>query len=199
MGIKYTVHTTPQPDTKEEKPLCHARALSCGTKKMDDICKLICARSTVSSADVKAVLDSMVWVIGFSLRNGNHVELEELGHFSPSLRSHKLPGGKYSVTVDGVNFRCSGKLKQEMAGAELEKVKHSPLRSLEERKTCLMDYIRRNGHISVRTYAEQNGCTRYKAENDLKRFVEEGLVRRVGSHTHILYVLPVASEPHQGE
>lgn len=189
MGIRYTIHPTPQPDTNEEEPLCHARALSYGTKRMEDICKLVCERSTVSSADVKAVLDSMVWVIGFSLKHGNHVELEDLGHFSPSLRSRQLPGGKYSVVVDGVNFRCSGKLKQEMAEAELERVKYPPLLSLEERKACMIDYIRRNGHISVRTYAEQSGCTRYKAGNDLKRFVEEGLVCRVGSHTHVLYVL----------
>lgn len=28
--------------------------------------------------DVKAVLDSFVWAIGFSLESGQHVELEEL-------------------------------------------------------------------------------------------------------------------------
>lgn len=189
MGIRYTVHPTPQPDAREEKTLSHARALSWSTKKMDDICQLICQRSTVSSADVKAVLDSMVWVIGFSLKSGDHVELENLGHFSPSLRSRKLPNGSYSVAVDGVNFRCSTKLKKEMASAKLKRVKRLSLLTLEERKASMMRYIEVNGHISVRTYAEQSNCTRYRAESDLKHFVDEGLLCRVGSRTHVLYVL----------
>lgn len=188
MAIKYTVHETPQPGSRKKKPLVHARALSCGTKKIDDICALVCSRSSISPADVKAVLDSMVWVIGLSLSSGNHVELENLGHFSPSLRTQKLPNGKYSVEVDGVNFRCSPKLKEEMEKTELEREKLPELRSLDVRKAQMQDYIQRNGHISIPVYAGLNACSRYRAEADIKQFIADGIIRRIGSHTHVLYI-----------
>lgn len=87
MAIKFKVHQTPQPNGRKGEKLIHARAVSDGTVKMDYMCKMICARSSISPADVKAVLDSFVWVIGLSLESGQHVELEELGYFSPSLHS----------------------------------------------------------------------------------------------------------------
>lgn len=83
MAIRFTEHKTPRPKGNEEK-LIHARTTASQTRQMDDICKVICQRSSISSADVKAVLDSFVWYIEFSLRYGDHVELEELGYFSPA-------------------------------------------------------------------------------------------------------------------
>ena len=76
MSIKFSEYTTPQPKDREGKPQTHARAIARSTRKMDDICELVCERGSISSADVKAVLDSFVWVIGFSLKRGDHVELE---------------------------------------------------------------------------------------------------------------------------
>lgn len=190
MGIKFKVHQTPQPSGRKGKILSHARALSSGTQKMDRICKMVCERSTVSSADVKAVLDSFVWVIGLSLKSGQHVELEELGHFSPSLRSRPTADGKrMTVVVDGVNFRCSEKLKEELKDAELEIVKTPKKFTPEERKARMKDFLARNEHITTPDYAELNNCSRYQATADLKKLVERGDICRIGSSTHVMYVL----------
>ena len=43
--------------------------------------KLICSRSTLSSADVKAVLDSLNWAMDLELSSGNVVQLGEFGNF----------------------------------------------------------------------------------------------------------------------
>lgn len=127
MAIKFSVHKTPQPNDRKGKQLTHARAIARSTQKMDDICALVCERGSISSADVKAVLDSFVWVIGHSLKYGDNVELEGLGHFSPSLRTQKLPDGRSVVSLDNVNFRCSEKLKNELKSAQLGKDKNSYL------------------------------------------------------------------------
>lgn len=195
MGIKFKVHRTPQPKERKKGKLVHARAVSSGTVKMDNLCEMICARSTVSSADVKAVLDSFVWAISLSLESGQHVELEELGHFSPSLQTRPWKDGKrMMVTVDGVNFRCSKKLKEALMHTKLVRVKSAPKSTLEERKKRMMDYLETNEHITTPQYAELNSCSHYRASADLKAMAEKGEICRVGSKTHILYLLPDTQE-----
>lgn len=189
MAIKFKVHETPQPKGREGKALQHARAVASDTKKMDDICTLICARSSVSSADVKAVLDSFVWIIGLNLQHGDHVELEDLGHFSPSLRTRKLPDGKMEISVDGVNFRCSEAMKKQLKRATLEKESTLPHFTRQKRKERMLSYIDENDSITVPTYGKINACSRYKAQADLLLFINEGLIVRVGSGTHVMYLL----------
>jgi predicted histone-like DNA-binding protein len=65
----------------------YAVAKSAGLSGMDKICKLISARSTVSSADVKAVFDSLAWAMDLELSSGNVVQLGELGNFRLSISS----------------------------------------------------------------------------------------------------------------
>ena len=67
MAIQFSVHKTPQPNDRKGQQQTHARAIARSTQKMDDICALVCERGSISSADVKAVLDSFVWVIGIRL------------------------------------------------------------------------------------------------------------------------------------
>lgn len=65
----------------------YATAKSMGTADIDELCVLIAARSTVSSADVKAVLDNLNFVIDFQLKSGRIVKLGELGSFRLSISS----------------------------------------------------------------------------------------------------------------
>lgn len=190
MGIKFKIHDTPQPNGRKGKALSHARALSRGTVKIDDLCEIICQRGSISSADVKAVLDSFVWAIGHSLKYGDNVELEDLGHFSPSLRTHPLPDGKMRVTVDNVNFRCSKKLKETLKAAKLEQVNPPAKQTFPQRKAKLIKYLERNEHITTRGYSILNDCSRYQAQKDLKLLVADKEIYQLGSGTHIMFVLP---------
>lgn len=65
----------------------YAMAQSTGSAGMTELCMLIAARSTVSSADVKAVLDNLNFVIDFQLKSGRTVRLGELGSFRLSVSS----------------------------------------------------------------------------------------------------------------
>lgn len=195
MGIRFKVHETPQPKGRKAPKLTHARALCDSTVKMDRLCDMICARSTISSADVKAVLDSFVWAIGFSLESGQHVELEELGHFSPSLRSQLSANGtKMEIIADNVNFRCSKKLKEELKSAKLEKIKTPKKLTFDERKKNMLDFMAQNRQITTSHYAELNGCSRYRAAADMKLFVEKNVLFQLGGGTHVMYVLPTTNE-----
>ena len=169
MGIRFKVHETPQPKGRKGPKLSHARALCDSTVKMDYLCKMICSRSTISSA--------------------------ELGHFSPSLRTQpSADGKKMMVMVDNVNFRCSEKLKEELRNAELEHIKTPKKLTFDERKKRMLDFLERNKRITTPDYAGLNDCSRYRAAADLKLFVEKNVLSKIGGGTHVMYILPINNE-----
>jgi predicted histone-like DNA-binding protein len=70
------------------KTKTYAIAKSNGYCDMPKLCELVSARSSMSSADVKAVIDSINWVMYMELRSGNIVQLGEFGNFRFSIRSN---------------------------------------------------------------------------------------------------------------
>lgn len=65
----------------------YAMAKASGYCDMEKLCELISNRSAMSSADVKAVLDSLNWAMGLELRSGSIVQVGEFGNFRLSVRS----------------------------------------------------------------------------------------------------------------
>ena len=65
----------------------YATAKSNGYCNMSKLCKLLSARCAMSSADVKAILDSLNWVMDVELQSGNIVQLGEFGNFRLSISS----------------------------------------------------------------------------------------------------------------
>ena len=55
------------------------------------IVKRVEKRSTVSSADVKAVLDALQYEVMEALENGNTVRLGDLGSFRLTMKSQGAP------------------------------------------------------------------------------------------------------------
>lgn len=70
----------------------HAMARARGYCDMQKLCKLVAGHSTVSSADVKAVLDSLNWVMDIELQSGNIVQVGELGNFRLTIKSEAVEG-----------------------------------------------------------------------------------------------------------
>lgn len=76
-----------EPGNKDSKKLYYAQSKSTGIVGLKYLAKFISARSTVSSADVKAVLDSLNWIIDAELQEGRIVQLGELGNLRISVSS----------------------------------------------------------------------------------------------------------------
>lgn len=79
-----------EPGNKDSVKKYYAISKSTGLTDMKRLCKLISARSTVSSADVKAVLDNLNYVLDLELQDGRIIQLGEFGNF------------RFSVSSDGV-------------------------------------------------------------------------------------------------
>jgi predicted histone-like DNA-binding protein len=74
-------------------------AKSAGFCNLDRLCKLVSARSSMSSADVKAILDSLNWVMDMELQEGYIVQIGELGNFRMSVSSEGTDeAGDYKVS-----------------------------------------------------------------------------------------------------
>lgn len=192
MSIKFKVYSTPKPHSRSGAKLTHARAISRGTYDLQKVCDLISERSAVSSAEVKSILDSFAWVIELTLEDGCHVELDDLGYFSPSLKTvpSKKDANKNTVYVDGINYRCSTSLRKKLHKIDLEYVKEKKKpNDWNTRKTDLVKYMERWESITPRTYAEAFGCSRYRANLDFQRFVEEGVLVKVGYRNKVMYLL----------
>lgn len=195
MNVKFSVYSTPKPNDREGETSSHARIQPKGTKRIDDICEYIKNVSSLSPADIKGALEALFDYIVMELTDGYNVELENFGHFSIALRSRQKTAGegerKMSIAVEGVNFRCSPRLKKEVKKAKLTRIKKEalPFPSIEEREKRAIAYLKKKSSITVSEYAALNACTRYCAGNDIKTFLEKGIIIPSGISTHRVYLL----------
>lgn len=191
-GIKVSIYNTP--GNKEGGMISCARVITTGTKHMDEICKFISECSTVTSADIKGVLEALSNYIGRELSYGYSVELEGLGYFSPSVKSKQTVNKKgqaaYNTHVNGVNFRCSPRLKEMVKehAPILVGRDNLPSAQIDGRKAKMLSYLADHPYINVSLYAGLNSCSRYLAAEDIKRFEKEGTIAGLGHRTHRIYV-----------
>lgn len=93
MAVKYKLiqRKDMSEDASPGKKLYYATAVSAGEMTLEELCEDIAESSTVTSADVKAVLDRLGWVLSKNLKAGRIVQVGELGNFRMTLGSSGTP------------------------------------------------------------------------------------------------------------
>lgn len=196
MSIKFDWYKTPVPSGRKDKEIPHARIVPQGTVHTRHLCKMISEASSLSSADVKGVLEALNFWMGLYISEGYSIELDGLGHFSPTLKSStrtdEKGNSKIGVEIDTVSFRCSVSLKEKVREAELEKVPHKKEETLDkdERKKNILAVIKKELSINSTSCMVINRCTRYVALQDLKELESEGKIVQVGSGKLVVYIRP---------
>ena len=71
----------------EGAKLFYAQAVMSRRVVFDDLCDEIAETCTLTSADIKAVLDRVIWVMVTHLRNGEIVQFADLGNFRIAIGS----------------------------------------------------------------------------------------------------------------
>jgi len=194
MAMRYVLHKNPVAPGKQDKKGVHARVYHNSKLDMDKLCELISVRSSLSSADVKGVLDSFQFWMGVYMADGSTVELKELGHFYPTLKSkcytNKEGEPCVAIKVDTIKFRCSPKLKKRIRAATLveEKVAKRNPYSPAKRKTKIIEYVKSNLSINSTTAMRLNKCSRQTALDDLKLLSQEGIIIRAGNGKASIYI-----------
>lgn len=71
----------------EDAKLYYAQAISNGTMTFDELCEDVAETCTLTSADVKAVLDRINYILDKNLRAGRIVQMGEMGNFRMAVGS----------------------------------------------------------------------------------------------------------------
>ncbi len=71
----------------EGAKLYYAQAISNGTMTFDELCEDVAETCTLTSADVKAVLDRINYILDKNLRAGRIVQMGEMGNFRMAVGS----------------------------------------------------------------------------------------------------------------
>lgn len=194
MSIKFGWYKTPVPTDREDKQVPHARIISQGTLDTKYMCKMISMSSTISSADVKGVLEALNFWMGFYLSEGNSIELDGLGYFTPTLKSQIQTdeNGKNKVIAeaDSVSFRCATSLKSQIREAGLELVKKAKTEKLtqEQRLENIMNEVKENKCINRTTCMKLNRCSQFIALNDLKLLINSNKLMQIGGGKQTMYI-----------
>ena len=116
MAIKYRIHEQQNALTKTMQYT--ARIVPVEPLTLEDIVEGIEKTSTVSSADIKAVLDALQFEVIRALRAGNSVRLGDLGSFRPTLSSRASLSAEAftAANIKGVRVRYvpSAALKNDL-------------------------------------------------------------------------------------
>lgn len=194
MSLKFGWYKTPVPGDREDKQVPHARIISQGTLDTKYMCKMISMSSTISSADVKGVLEALNFWMGFCLSEGNSIELDGLGYFTPTLKSKIATDengkNKVQAEIDSVSFRCATSLKEQVreAGLELVKKKDTEKLTQEQRLENIMTEVEKNKCINRSTCMKLNRCSRFMALNDLKQLINSNKLMQIGGGKQTMYI-----------
>ncbi|ADV43468.1 DNA-binding protein [Bacteroides helcogenes] len=194
----YDLKKKPPLTTKEgEEDVLYPEIVYIGTITAKELLEYTskCSGFKVGAMDgmLMSIFDGMVhW-----LNQGFRVELGEFGYFSGKIKANRLVKKKTdirsgSIHFGDVNFRPSAKLKKALDG-ELTRTpdhtfRHSSNHSMDELEQWLMAYLDKNSFIKRTTYTEQTGRLKWKATQDLKFFMEKGLIVSKGRGNQKYYV-----------
>ena len=89
MAISYTLvqRKDMSKGALEDAKLYYALAVNTRRVDFDDLCDEIAETCTLTSADIKAVLDRVIWAMVSHLKNSELVQFEDLGNFRISVGS----------------------------------------------------------------------------------------------------------------
>lgn len=110
----------------ENSTLFYAQSVSAGKVELNEICTEISDSSTVNSADVKAVLDRLNYVLDKHMRAGRIVQLGEMGNFRFSLGSKGAENEDLFeaslIRAPRIVFAPGSKLRTARKSASYEKI-----------------------------------------------------------------------------
>ena len=126
MAIKFKVIGKKNPRQPSDPVKFYAHTSLDGEVDLLELCKEIEKISTVSEADIMAVLSSLVAVVPDKLANGRIVRIGDLGDFRPSVSSKGHDTEKEvtsaSIKKNKIVFRPGKRIRNVLKLAEYKKV-----------------------------------------------------------------------------
>lgn len=195
MGLKYDFYPNPVPKGSNRKRRLHARVVTNGTMKTDEIARAIHDRSTLTTGEVKATLDMLSNLLVTELSYGRTIHLEGLGYFRLTLECPAVKTEKdiraESIKVRSMAFRPEKKLMEKFKSVRMERVRiknKSNIYSDIEIDALLTGYFLDHDHITSQTFRSLCGFTRTTTSRRLKKLVDEKKLEHFGHKRSSIYI-----------
>lgn len=200
MSIKYEVqHIENAVGSGEARPFIRLHQGAAMTT--EQLAAKIAESSTLTPADVKAVMSELCHYAKEELKSGNRFYLPEIGYLSLSVGNtppDKLPHGKITgkdIYVRNVDFKPEAKFLNEIKREVSFEKSHYVSKSVEYNEDDLWQkveaYLTENRYITRHIMSIAFGLSKYKSAQWLVRFTEEGRLKRDGTAHEALYFLAV--------
>ncbi|EHJ39062.1 hypothetical protein HMPREF0673_01768 [Leyella stercorea DSM 18206] len=158
---------------------------------------LIQDNSTLKKGDIEATLSELREQMVRELSQGHRFYIPNVGYFSLSVKLdadgkavEKVSSG--DLRLHNINFRPEASLLQEVGSKVRFRRARLTSKSVvyEEKQllSLLMDYLSANHFITCRTMQRQFRLRETAACKWLKRFVEQGVIRREGARNAPVYI-----------
>lgn len=195
MAINYEFYESPTIESKNEKNY-HPRAVTFGKVTTEQLAQEIQYESSLTRADVKAVLTSLADKLAKHLADGRKIHLEGIGYLNVSLQCkkdiHNAEEMKHApVAFKAVNFRADEALKKKLRCAKMVRSsirQHSMPLSNEQIDTKLAEHFATHTTITRRQFQHLcllRDCT---AHRQIRRLVEEGKLQNVATSRNPVYM-----------
>lgn len=196
MSINYEIHTIS--NSQGSGTARHfARIVEGSPMTAQQLERLIQDNSTLKKGDIEATLSELREQMVRELSQGHRFYIPNVGYFSLSVKLdadgkavEKVSGG--DLRLHNINFRPEASLLQEVSSKVRFRRARLTSKSVayEEKQllSLLMDYLSANHFITCRTMQCQFRLRETAARKWLKRFVEQGVIRREGARNAPVYI-----------
>lgn len=198
MSVNYDLYETPDlTKSGEDQPL-HARVVLKGSYTAEEFVEQVVAMQHVPHAQVVGVIEAISKELKHLLLKGFSVELGDVGYFTLSVTVDKKVMNAEdlrspSVSLKDINFRVNRQFKKDIESELVLQRYHSPFRVKNplDRERCLErleKFLEEHPCINRQDYAMLVGKTKPQALQDIRAFLEEGILKKYGSGRSIVYI-----------
>jgi predicted histone-like DNA-binding protein len=198
MSVNYDLYETPDlTKSGEDQPL-HARVVLKGSYTAEEFVEQVVAMQHVPHAQVVGIIEAISKELKHLLLKGFSVELGDVGYFTLSVTVDKKVMNAEdlrspSVFLKDINFRVNRQFKKDIESELVLQRYHSPFRVKNplDRERCLErleSFLEEHPCINRQDYAMLVGKTKPQALQDIRAFLEEGILKKYGSGRSIVYI-----------
>ena len=207
MPIKYDFKKLPRTTGNEEEAVrLYPQAVKSKTVSFSELAEEIEQATSYTVGDLKGMMKTIARMAAKHLNASEHVELEGLGTLSLSIACERDAEGHLPVItsadqvkphqlhVSRVNFDAKPEFMKALKGPFVRAKDPFPANqeqdvpTPDERRALLLSHLDERGYISTTTYMQLTRLTRHKASAELNALVQEGLLARSGTSTHLVFV-----------
>lgn len=198
MSVNYDLYETPDlTKSGEDQPL-HARVVLKGSYTAEEFVEQVVAMQHVPHAQVVGIIEAISKELKHLLLKGFSVELGDVGYFTLSVTVDKKVMNAEdlrspSVFLKDINFRVNRQFKKDIESELVLQRYHSPFRVKNplDRERCLErleSFLEEHPCINRQDYAMLVGKTKPQALQDIRAFLEEGILKKYGSGRSVVYI-----------